>query len=149
MGVADERRVVPPGERPVERGADARVGLRADDHESSDAEARQHRLERGVLEGVAVALLDQRLGRARRQLGDDLPVVAALLEVLVGVLDPDDGNLLLPGLLDEAADVGDDRVAGVCSPDDAVLHVDDEERGVRPLLECGHGLPFLSSGAFR
>jgi hypothetical protein len=25
--------------------------------------------------------------------------------------------------------------------DDAVLHVEDEERSVRPVLECGHGLP--------
>jgi hypothetical protein len=26
---------------------------------------------------------------------------------------------------------------------DAVLHVDDEERGLRPVLECGHGRPLL------
>jgi hypothetical protein len=41
-------------------------------------------------------------------------------------------------LLDEAADVGDDRIALVGPLDDAVLHVDDQECGVRPVLECGH-----------
>ena len=58
------------------------------------------------------------------------------------MLDPDDGDLLPPRLLDEAADVRDDRVALVRPLDDAVLHVDDEECGVRPVLECGHGFPF-------
>ena len=76
VGVADEGRVVPSGERAVERRADARIGLCADDDESSDTEARQHGLEGRVLEGVAVALLDERLCVARNQLGDDLPVVA-------------------------------------------------------------------------
>ena len=42
VGVADERRVVPPDERAVERRADARIGLRADDDESPDSEAREH-----------------------------------------------------------------------------------------------------------
>jgi hypothetical protein len=44
----------------------------------------------------------------------------------------------------QAADVRDNRVALVSPLDDAVLHVDDEERGVRPVLECGHGLPLLT-----
>ena len=35
----------------------------------------------------------------------------------------------------------DDVVAPMSALDDAVLHVDDEEGGVRPVLECGHGLP--------
>ena len=65
VGVADEGRVVPPGERAVERRADARIGLCADDDESSDSETRQHVLEGGVLEGVAVVLLDERLGVVR------------------------------------------------------------------------------------
>ena len=50
----------------------------ADDDESPDTEARQHGLEGGVLEGVAVVLLDERLGVARSQFGDDLPIVASL-----------------------------------------------------------------------
>jgi hypothetical protein len=35
----------------------------------------------------------------------------------------------------------------VSPPDDAVLHVDDEECGVRPVLECGHGLALLTLGS--
>jgi hypothetical protein len=60
------------------------------------------------------------------------------------VLDPDDGDPFPARLLDQAADVGDDRVTLVSPPDNAVLHVDDEERGVRPVLQCGHGLPLLA-----
>jgi hypothetical protein len=51
---------------------------------------------------------------------------------------------LFPRLLDKAADVRDDRVALRSPLDDAVLHIDDEECGVRPVLECGHGLPLLT-----
>src|SRR5205085_11232949 len=86
----------------------------------------------------------ERLGFIRSQLGDDPPVVAAPHEVLVGVLHPDDGNQFPPRPLDKAADVRDDSVALVSLLDDAVLHVDDEERGVRPVLECRHGLPSYS-----
>ena len=57
------------------------------------------------------------------------------------MLDPDHGNLFPPGFLDEAADVRNDRVAVVISRDDALLDVDDEEGGVRAVLECAHGLP--------
>jgi len=85
-------------------------------------------------------LLDERLGVARSQLGDDAPVVASPRKLLVGVLDPDDGDPFPPRLFDKAADVRDDRVALVRPRDDAVLHVDDEERGVRPIRECGHRL---------
>ena len=143
--VADEGRVVAPDEGAVERRAHARVGLGADDDEAPDAEARQHGLEGGVLEGVAVALGDQRLGVVGRQLGDDPPGVAPGRQVLIGVLDPDDGHLLAAGPLDEAADVGDDGVALVRALDDAVLHVDDEQRGVRAVLERGH-TAWISSG---
>jgi hypothetical protein len=31
--------------------------------------------------------------------------------------------------------------------DHAVLHVDDEECGLRAVLECGHGLPLLTLGS--
>jgi hypothetical protein len=86
-------------------------------------------------------LLDERLDVARSQLGDDAPVVASPRKLLVGVLDPDDGDPFPPRLFDKAADVRDDRVALVRPRDDAVLHVDDEERGVRPIRECGHRLP--------
>ena len=72
-------------------------------------------------------------------------LVALPGELLVGVLDPDDGDLFPPRLLDQAADVCDHRVALVSLPDDAVLHVNNEERSVRPVLQCGHGLPLLTS----
>src|SRR5207247_2480025 len=90
---------------------------------------------------------DERFGVARSQLGDDPPVVAPPRKPVVGVLDPDNGDLFLPRLLDKAADVRDNCVALVSPLDDAVLHVDDEECGVRPVLECGHGLPFLTLGS--
>ena len=50
-------------------------------------------------------------------------------------------------LVDEAADVGDDRVAFVRPRHDPVLHVDDEECGVRPVLQCGHGSSPRSTGS--
>jgi hypothetical protein len=59
------------------------------------------------------------------------------------VLDPDNGDPFPPRLLDKAADVRDNGVALVRPLDDAVLHVDDQECGVRPVLKCGHRLPFL------
>src|SRR5215207_987985 len=101
---------------------------------------RQHRLENGVLERVAVVLLDERLGLVRSELGHDLPVGASPREAFVGVLDPDHGDPFTPRLLDKTADLRDDRVALVCPLDNAVLHVDDEECGVLPVLECGHDL---------
>jgi hypothetical protein len=147
VSVADQGRVVSPDERAVQRRTDARIRLSADDDEAPDSEARQHGLQGGVLEGVAVALLDERLGVARRQLGDDPPVVTSRGEFLVGMLDPDHGDPFSPRLLDQAADVRDDRIAFVSPADDAVLYVDDKERGVRPVLECGHGLPLTTPGS--
>ena len=86
-----------------------------------------------------------RLGAVRSEFGDDAPCVTAVRKLLVAVLDPHDGNVFLARLLHEAADVGDDGVAIVSALDDALLHVDDEERGVRPVLECRHGFSFRSS----
>jgi hypothetical protein len=51
------------------------------------------------------------------------------------VLHPDNRYVFLTGPVDEAADVGDDIVTLVCAPDDAVLYVDDEEGGVRSVLQ--------------
>jgi hypothetical protein len=48
-------------------------------------------------------LLDERFGVVRSQLGDDPPVVAPPGELLVGVLDPDNGDPFPPRLLDKAA----------------------------------------------
>jgi hypothetical protein len=63
------------------------------------------------------------------------------------MLNPDHGDPFSPRLLDQVADVRDDRVAFVSPADDAVLYVDDEERGIRPVLECGHGLPLTTPGS--
>ena len=85
VGVADQGRVVPPDERSVERRADARIGLRAGDDEPPDAPRPDRTaLEGGALEGVAVVLLDERLGVARSQLGDDPPLVAPPRKLLAG-----------------------------------------------------------------
>jgi hypothetical protein len=65
------------------------------------------------------------------------------------VLDPDDGDLLLARLVDEAADVGDHRIALVSFLDDALLHIDDEQCGVRPILKCGHRFPLLTLAVSR
>ena len=51
--VADQRRVVAPDDRAVQRRADAFVGLRADHDEPADPEAGEHALQRGLLERVA------------------------------------------------------------------------------------------------
>src|SRR5258708_1980046 len=108
-----------------------RIGGCADADRRPVSEARADGGGGGVLEGVAVALLDERLGVTGIQLGDDPPAVAPPRELLVGVLHPDDGDPFPPRPLDEAAHVGDDRVALVRPFDDAVLHVDDKEAGVR------------------
>jgi hypothetical protein len=49
----------------------------------------KHGPESGVLECVAIVLLDQRLCVAWGKRGDDLPAVASVGEFVVGVLDPD------------------------------------------------------------
>src|SRR5829696_2121164 len=54
------------------------------------------------------------------------------------MLDPDNGDPFSPRLHDKPADVHDDRIALMSSLDDAVLYVDDEECGVRPVLKCAH-----------
>ena len=111
VGIADQCRVVPSRECAVQRRSDARVGLGTDDEQSSHRQVREHGLEVGVLEGVAVALRDERLGVARRKLRNDTPVVAALLELLVRMLDPDNRYVFPARLLDDAFDVRDNRVA--------------------------------------
>jgi hypothetical protein len=97
--------VVPRDERPVDRRADALIGRCASDDESPDPKVRQHGLEGGVLEGIGVALPDERLGVARSQLRGDPPVVGPPRQLLVGVLDPDDGDPLPSRGLDIPAPV--------------------------------------------
>ena len=102
-------------------------------------------LEVGLLEGVAVALVHQRLAVGRRQLRDDLPLRCALRQVLGRVLHPDHGHVVGAGAVHEPADGGDDPVALERVGDDAVLDVDHEQGGARTVLQCGHGI-LLRSG---
>ena len=74
----------------MEGRADAGIGLRTDNEEPPDSEPRQHRFEGGVLEGVAVLLIDVRLGVEWRQFGDDLPGITTYGTRLARVLDPHD-----------------------------------------------------------
>jgi hypothetical protein len=123
----------------VQRRADAGVGLRARHHQPPDPQAGQQVLQAGGLEGVAVVLLDQRLRGVRLELGHDPPAVAAVLELVVGVLDPDDRHLLAAGALDQAADVGHHGVALVGAGHHVVLHVDHDQRRRGPVHEGRHG----------
>src|ERR1041384_7612482 len=75
----------------------------------------------------------------------DLPLVAAACEPVVVVLHPHDGHVCLAGLVDELGDVRHDRVTRVGAGDYAVLHVDDEEGSVWPVLERGHRVPSIVS----
>src|SRR5262249_62239234 len=106
-------------------GAAARIGGRASDDDAPASGAGERGRGGGAREGVAVALFGDGLGVAGNGLGDDPPGVAPPRKLLVGVLDPDNGDPFPPRLLDKAADVRDDRVALVSPFDDAVLHVDD------------------------
>src|SRR5262245_16213251 len=83
-------------------------------------------------------LLDTWLGFARIELRHDAPLVAPAFESVVSVLHPDHGHMLTTRLVDQRRDLGDDLVARVCSRDDGVLHVDDEQGGVGPVLERAH-----------
>src|SRR6185295_14130152 len=76
------------------------------------------------------------------------PACAALPLIHLEVLDPDDGNPLAPRALHQGADIPDDRVARMRLRNDADLHVNDEECGVRPILECGHIPPSLLGLSF-
>jgi dihydrofolate reductase len=69
-----------------------------------------------------------------------LPSRGSPHEVLVRVLDPDDGDALAPRLFDKAGNVRDHYLALMSLCDGAVLHVDDKTRGVRAVRECGHRL---------
>ena len=90
-------------------------------------------LQVGALEGVAVRLVDERLGLLADELGDVLPGVGALRQAVVVVGDPDHGDVLGAGPVDEGADVGHDGVARVGAGHHADLHVDDEQRGTGPV----------------
>jgi hypothetical protein len=102
------------------------------------------RLEGRLLERVGIAFVDAGLARLGAQLRDDLPLLALRREVVARVLYPDDRNLGRTGFLDHGADVRDDAVPLVRAAHDAVLHVDHEDCGVRPVLEGRHLSPLVA-----
>ena len=89
--------------------------------EPAHASLVEDRLERRLLERVAVVLLDDGLAVAGHELGDDPPPVGAVPQLVVVVLQPDDRHRSRPSALDERSDVGDHRVAVVGVRDDVVL----------------------------
>jgi hypothetical protein len=83
--------------------------------------------------------VDERLRLAADQLRHVLPALAAPLEVVVGVLHPDHGHVLRASLANQGVDVRDHAVAVMGVGHYPVLDVDDEQRGVRPIGQGGHG----------
>ena len=133
--VADQGRVVAADQRPVQRRADARVGLRAGNDEPPDAEALELGREGRVLERVAVLLVDDRLVLAGSKLGDDLPPLA-------------------PRPLDQSSTLAQRRAREPV--EDIVLQVHDEQRRRRcrvtnPPLGTDPGRPgaHLRAGTLR
>jgi len=61
--------------------------------------------------------------------------------MVAGVLHPDHGRVLGARLVDHGADVRDHVVAVVGVGHDAVLDVDDEQRGARAVGQGRHGNP--------
>src|SRR6185437_16299303 len=89
MRIADEGRVVALARAPcsVERTHQSVCAPTTTSRPTPSPE--KHGPESGVLECVAIVLLDQRLCVAWGKRGDDLPAVASVGEFVVGVLDPD------------------------------------------------------------
>ena len=77
VGIADKRRVVASDDRSVECGPDTGVGVRPGDDQAPYLALSKHGLEVGVLEGVAVPLVDYRLSLFLSELGNVEPAVAA------------------------------------------------------------------------
>ena len=146
VGVADQRDVVAEGERGMDRPPDAGLGLGARHDEPTDASFGEHVLEHRVLEGAGVRLLHHRLAVTLYELGGVLPRLAPPREVLVGVLDPHDRDVLGARPVDERTDVGDHLLALVGLGRVALLHVDDEQRGVGSIGKRGHGTSSTGDG---
>ena len=141
--------VVAAGEGAVQGGADAGVGLGAGDDEPADAEVGQHALEVGVLEGVAVALVDQRLGLVGRELGDDLPARRCRGTCSRRSAAPRRrGRRSSRALSTRPAMLATTASRSCAAGDDAVLDVDDEQGGVRAVLQRAHSViePSRSAG---
>src|SRR5262249_19049271 len=122
----------------VQCRANARVCLGADDDKMPDAQTGEHALEISAVERIMEVLLDERLGLTTLELGDDLPLVAPPHDLVVGGLNPYDRHVLGTRLVEELAHIRDNGVASKGLPEHAVLDVDHEQRGVRPVLERAH-----------
>jgi hypothetical protein len=59
------------------------------------------------------------------------------------MLNPDDRNSVPPCLLNQDVNVRYNRSPRMSSRHDTVLHVDDEECGVWPVVERGHKVAYL------
>jgi len=117
----------------MERGSDTHVCLRTGHKELANAEPRQGLLKIGIFKCVAIPFFDNRFSRRRGKLGHDLPRIAAWLEVLVGVPDPNDRHLLNAGPFNQPVDGGEYFVASIRFRDDAILNIDNDKSGVRAI----------------
>lgn len=97
----------------------------------SDAQACQDCFKIRVLEGVSVMLFDEYLAIQWNQIVNDLPCVTAAREVFIGMSDPDDRYRLVACLCDEAGNVTHDRCPVASRQHHVILHVDDNQRGIR------------------
>ena len=138
VGIGDQRRVVAAGDRAVQRRADARVGLRARDEERPMPRAASTD-SRSVSSKESPYAFCTSGSDSRRTSSGTYCQPHCPGQFVAVVLDPDDIDAGGARLVDQGGDIRDDAVAVVRLRHDAVLHVDDEQRGVRPVLERGHG----------
>jgi hypothetical protein len=137
-----------PFRAPLEQQTNTRIGLRTDNNQLPNSQAREHALQIGVLEGIPIVLLDERLERRRAQLADNLPLFAFPHKLIVIVLDPDDGDVLAPGFLHECADIGYNSVTLTSLLNDPILYIHNKQGGLRTVLKFGH-VSFVRSALLR
>jgi hypothetical protein len=77
VGITDQCRVVGPDDRCVRCGPDAFIGLCPGDDQVPYRALGKHGLQLGVLEGIGVALVDDRLRFLLGEFGNVAPAVAA------------------------------------------------------------------------
>ena len=95
----------------------------------------EHRGEIGLAERVAIPLLDDRVGRARRDLVDDLPVVRPRHQRFIRVPDIHDGNIARPRVFQQTA-----QRAQKCRPAARLALVERTYRG--PFGRAPRHLPY-------
>ena len=122
----------------MNRRPDARVGLRARDHEPPDPVPGEDLRQVGGLEGIAVDLVHERVAVLPGEFRHQPPALAARGQPVTGVLNPDDGHAHGAGPAGQPADIREHAVPAGRGGQDRVLGVDDEQRGVRPAFQGGH-----------